>query len=75
VDFGTQEIILGDSIIQGQCSVQCSTLYPVQISINKRHTALFSTLYVLNSGEHHRHPPSTNSSGRVPRSPVTYTCD
>jgi len=48
--------------------MQCSTLYPVQVSINKRHTALLSTLYVLNSGvdDHHCRPPSTNSGGRVP---------
>jgi len=50
VDFGTQDVILGDSII---------------------HSALLSTLYVLNSGdEHHCHPLSTNSGGRVP--PFTY---
>jgi len=50
VDFGTQEVILDDLIIQSQCYY--SILYLVQISINKRHTALLSTLYVLqNSGE------------------------
>jgi len=30
--------------------MQCTTLYPAQISINKQHkTALLSTLYVLSS--------------------------
>jgi len=30
--------------------MQCGTVYHVQISINKRHTALLSIQYVLNSG-------------------------
>ena len=34
------------SIIQSQCQMQWTTLYPVQISINKWHTALLSKLYV-----------------------------
>ena len=48
--------------------MQCSTLYSVQISINKWHTALLNTLYVLNSGwEEHRYKNiSTNSGGRSP---------
>jgi len=35
VDFGTQEVILGDSIIQNHRLMQCSTLHRVQISVNK----------------------------------------
>jgi len=48
--------------------MQCCTLYSIQISINKQHTALLSTLYVLNSrgtiGRTSLPPPSTNSGGR-----------
>ena len=53
VDFGTQEVIL-----------QYSTLCRVQISINKRHTALLSTSHVLNSGG--TNISTISEGGRVP---------
>jgi len=46
--------------------MQCSTLYPVQISINKWHTALLSTLCAEFWGTNIIVVPSTNSGGRVP---------
>jgi len=51
--------------------MQCSTLYRMQISINKWHTTLLSTLYVLNSGGRTSLPsPSVQIlGGRVPPSP------
>ena len=62
--------------IRKSADPQCGTLYPVQISINKRHTVLLSTLYMLNSGgEHHCRPPVQILGDVFLHSPAIYACD
>jgi len=59
--------------------MQCTTLYPAQISINKQHkTALLSTLYVLSSwggGRTSLPSPAVQILGNVSpgRSPARFT--